>query len=63
MLNKKYFDNRVPNGEYALISKMCLTTHEYGITLVLEFIIIQYKCKKCKGKLSNCMKNKDKQNM
>ena len=33
-LNKKYFDNRIkpaPNGEYALISEVRLTTREYGM--------------------------------
>ena len=33
-LNKKYFNNRIkpaPNSEYALISEVRLTTHEYGI--------------------------------
>ena len=33
-LNKKYFDNRIkpaPNSDYALISEVCLATHEYRI--------------------------------
>ena len=33
-LNRRYFDNRIkpaPNSEYVLISKVRLTTREYGI--------------------------------
>ena len=45
--NKNYFDNRIKpasNSEYALISEVRLTMHEYGILVNRERCANQGKC-------------------